>query len=70
MVEFFPIKRIIIGCRMPKTDKEFLYRFAERKGIEVCHMKMRDDEFLLDMCPVDVQSYFEHEAFMKELKSG
>ncbi len=60
MISFFPIKAIYIGCRMPVDNREFMYRLAQRKEIEIYDMRMHEYQFELEGIdlPVDVKEYF------------
>ena len=60
MIPFFPIKAIYIGCRMPIDNQEYLYRFAQRKNIDIYNMTMHEYNFKLeDYSNKNVDEYFE-----------
>ena len=60
MIPFFPIKAIYIGCRMPIDNQEYLYRFAQRKNIDIYNMTMHEYNFKLeDYSNKNVYEYFE-----------
>lgn len=59
MIPFYPIKSIYLGCRMKNDNKEFIYRMAKRKGIDVYSMYLYDDKFEMDYARIDTDSYFE-----------
>lgn len=60
MIPFFRMKAFYIGCRMPRDNKEYLYRIAQRKNITVYNMEMHEHRFELegDYNPVDIGKYF------------
>ena len=60
MIPFFRMKAFYIGCRMPKENKEYLYRLAQRKGITVYNMEMHEYQFELDYFSVDIDEYFKN----------
>lgn len=64
MIPFFPIKAIYIGCRMSEDNREYIYSFAKRKGIEIYDMYMHEYRFELEGvdCPVDVEEYFKYQC--------
>lgn len=72
MIPFFPIKAIYTGCRMPKDNREFIYRLAQRKGVTVYDMSMNEYRFELegDYLPVDIEQYFKNidESRLNKLK--
>jgi len=61
MIPFFPIKAIYIGCRMPIDNQEYLYRFAQRKNIDIYNMTMHEYNFELegDYSNKNIDEYFE-----------
>lgn len=61
MIPFFSIKAIYIGCRMPNDNREYLYKYAKRKGIKVYDMSMHEYNFGLDCyySEAKLDEYFE-----------
>lgn len=74
MIPFFPIKAIYMGCRMPVDNKEYVYQFAQRKGIKVYNMSMHEYKFELegDYIETDVERYFKdkNERRQSELRQS
>lgn len=74
MIPFFTIKAIYIGCRMSEDNREFMYRLAQRKKIEIYEMGMHEYRFELEgaYLAVNVEKYFkeQYENQDKQLKQS
>lgn len=46
-IHFFPIKAIYCGCKMEKHNREYLYKWAVRKKIDIYQMEMKENSFCL-----------------------
>lgn len=66
MVPFYPIKTIYLGCKMPTDNREYMYRLAREKGIEVVNMEQYCNEFKLKECYVDIDHYFNEKKCYKQ----
>ena len=57
---------------MPKDNREFIYRLAQRKGVTVYDMSMNEYRFELegDYLPVDIEQHFKNidESRLNKLK--
>lgn len=70
MIPFYPIKAIYTGCRMSVDNLEFMYRWAQRKQIEIYHMSMHEHRFELKeiFFPVDIEEYFKNQSLNQDVQ--
>lgn len=66
MIPFYPIKKIYLGCKMAMDNREYMYRLARKKGIEVVNMEQYYNEFKLRECYVDIEHYFNEKKYYKQ----
>lgn len=66
MIPFYPIKTIYLGCRMSMDNREYMYRLARRKNIQVVNMEQYYNEFKLKECYVDIDHYFNEKKCYKQ----
>lgn len=64
MIPFFPIKAIYLGCKMPTDNREFMYRLAQRKEIEIYDMGLHEYRFELEgaYSQIDIEEYFKDQC--------
>lgn len=72
MIPFYPIKKIYLGCKMSKDNREYIYRMSEKQGFKVVNMLQLHDEFRLEDECVDIDKYFKDQADyrQKEINSS
>lgn len=66
MIDFFPIKAIYLGVKMPSDNREYFYDFAKRKNIPVMDMRCGTDAYELEAVAVDVDKYYDWKTFIRQ----
>lgn len=66
LIDFFPIKTLYLGVKMPKSDKEYLYDFAKRKNISIVDMCYRSDAYEMSFLTVNVNDYIKYRNMFRK----
>lgn len=66
MIDFFPIKTVYLGVKMPSDNREYFYDFARRKNLPVMDMHYGTDAYELEAVSVDVDKYYDWKNFIRQ----
>lgn len=66
MIDFFPIKAIYLGVKMPQDNREYLYNFAKRKNVPVMDMRCGTNAYELEMMSIDVDEYYDFKNTIRQ----